>query len=218
MPEAPQTPPSAEPPTRSRPRNARGEGDKLRTEIVEAMLRLIADDARMRPMPLSLREVAREAGITAPAIYRHFDGKEDLSGAALKALFAQLLTELDEAEESAQGQAPDRRLATLAHAYCRFALQNPSSFRVMFNDRDPHRAEIAEVAERWRTAVTRLADTGMRLTQTPEAAAMSVWSSVHGRLLLDKSLGSVWHLGDAHDFVEQLSRSLATVESRTEDP
>lgn len=218
MPEAPQTPPSADVPARRRSRNARGEGDKLRTEIVEAMLRLIADDARMRPMPLSLREVAREAGITAPAIYRHFDGKEDLSGAALKALFTQLLAELDEAEESAQGQPPDRRLAALAHAYCRFAARNPSSFRVMFSGRDPHKEETGEVANRWRTAVTRLADTGMRLTQTPEAAAMSVWSSVHGRLLLDNTAGSVWQLGDAHDFVEELTRSLATVERPAEEP
>lgn len=82
----------------------------------------------------------------------------------------------------------------------------------MFSDRDSHKEETAELAHRWRTAVRRLADTGMRLTQTPEAAAMSVWSSVHGRLPLDKTAGGVWPLGDVHDFVEELARSPATVE------
>lgn len=203
-------------PSRPRSRNARGEGEKLRTEILDAILRLIGDDERMSPMPLSLREVAREAGITAPAIYRHFDDKEDLSRAALRELFAQLLDELDRAEESSAGQLPGRRLAVLAHAYCDFAQRSPSSFRVMFTDRSHHEEEIGQVAARWHAAVTRLAETGMRLTQPPEAAAVSVWSSVHGRLLLDRTAGRVWHLGGVHDFVDQLTASLATVDAPTD--
>lgn len=94
----------------------------------------------------------------------------------------------------------------------RFAERNPSSFRVMFADRGRHRDETARVADRWRTAVARLAGTGMRMTQTPEAAAVSVWSAVHGRLMLEGSAGRLWHLGDVHDFVEELTRSLGTVE------
>lgn len=81
-----------------RPRNARGEGERLRMEIIEATLRLIADQERMRPVPLSLREVAREAGITAPAIYRHFTGKDELVRAALDHLFGVLLADLDHAD------------------------------------------------------------------------------------------------------------------------
>ncbi|MFJ3712624.1 TetR/AcrR family transcriptional regulator [Streptomyces sp. NBC_01387] len=213
MPESPDPPaPHAPAPAERRPRNARGEGDRLRTEILEAMLRLIADDERMRPMPLSLREVAREAGITAPAIYRHFADKEALSEAALKCLFEQLLDEMDRAEVASAGQPAGRRLAELAHAYCDFAQRKPSSFRVMFTDRALHEQETARVAARWRSAVARLAETGMRLTQTPEAAAMSVWSSVHGRLLLDRTGGQVWELGDVHSFVEELTRSLSTVD------
>lgn len=219
MPQVPQASPSTAPLARRRSRNARGEGEKLRTEILEAMLRLIADEARMRPVPLSLREVAREAEITAPAIYRHFDGKEDLSRAALRVLFSRLLAEMDAAEQTSAGRPPRQRLAALAHAYGRFAEDNPSSFRVMFGGHDTHEAETAAVADRWRRAVARLADTGMRLTQTPEAAAMSVWSSVHGRLVLEGTASRVWQLGDVHDFIEVLTRSLATSEdSHTKTP
>ncbi|MET9533212.1 MULTISPECIES: TetR/AcrR family transcriptional regulator [unclassified Streptomyces] len=192
-----------------RPRNARGEGERLRTEIIEAMVRLIGDQQRMRPVPLSLREVAREAGITAPAIYRHFAGKDELTRAALGHLFGELLACLDSADGAVAALSPAARLAALAHAYARFAEENPTSFRVMFNGAGPQDEGPAEVAARWRTAVGRLADTGIRLAQSPEAAAVSVWSSVHGRLLLDRPAGGVWRLGDVHAFIDDLTRSLS---------
>ncbi|MFI6093649.1 TetR/AcrR family transcriptional regulator [Streptomyces sp. NPDC051218] len=204
--------PPEEPALRRRPRNARGEGDKLREEILQATLRLIADESRMQIVPLSLREVAREAGVTAPAIYLHFADKEELSIAAVRRLFEQLLDAMDRVEEDSHELPPDRRLAELAHVYCRFAEQNPLYFRVMFGDHDRHQNEMALLADRWRTAVTRLAATGMRLTQTPEAAAVSVWSAVHGRILLRNSAGQVWNLGDVHDFVEELTRSITTAD------
>jgi AcrR family transcriptional regulator len=204
--------------TRRRPRNARGEGDKLREEILQAMLRLIADESRMRTVPLSLREVAREAGVTAPAIYLHFADKEELSRAAVSTLYEQLLAEMDRAEEISAGHPPDRRLAELAHAYCHFAQNNPTSFRVMFAAHDRHREETARLADRWRSAVARMAETGMRVTQTPEAAAVSVWSAVHGRLLLGDGTADAWHLGDVHDFIDELTRSIATVDTRATSP
>lgn len=176
------------------------------------MLRLMADSARMQPVPLSLREVAREAGITAPAIYRHFDGKDGLVGAAMETLFGQLLGGLDAAEERSVDQTPERRLATLAHAYSQFAETNPTWFRVMFSNHDAHNCETAAVAARWKAATSRLAESGMRLTQTPEAAAMSVWSSVHGRLVLEGTASKVWKLGDVHDFIDVLVRSLSDLD------
>lgn len=105
----------------------------------------------------------------------------------MSALYEQLLDEMDRAEETSAGPPPARRLAEMAHAYCRFAQNNPTSFRVMFGGRDRHRQERQQLADRWRSAVARLAETGIRATQTPEAAAVSVWSAVHGRLLLDDS-------------------------------
>lgn len=215
MVDVPDGSPSHDAQARFRPRNARGEGEKLRHEIVDAMLRLIADSGRMQPIPVSLREVAREAGITAPAIYRHFEGKEELVSAVKETLFERLLNELDAAEASSFEETPERRLAALAHAYSRFAERNPVWFRVMFSNHDAHTDETAAVAARWRAAAVRLADVGMRLTQSPEAAAMSVWSSVHGRLVLEGTASTVWELGDVHDFIDVLARSLADIESPT---
>ena len=53
-----------------RPRNARGDGAKLREEIVAAAIVLM--DASPDAPELTLRSVARQVGITAPAIYPHF--------------------------------------------------------------------------------------------------------------------------------------------------
>ncbi|MFJ4921293.1 TetR/AcrR family transcriptional regulator [Streptomyces sp. NPDC088725] len=197
----------------ARSRNARGEGDKLRTEIVEAMLRLLADDERMRPVPLSLREVAREAGITAPAIYRHFAGKDDLTRAALDILFEQLLAAMDRADAEAAGQEPSVRLAALAHAYCLFAQENPPSFRIMFNAAPDLSGDgTARISERWRTSIARLAETNARVARAPETAATWVWSAVHGRLMLDlSSAGALGPLGDMHTFIDDLTHDLKDV-------
>ena len=53
-----------------RARNPRGSGDRLREEIVEAGIRLV--DETGDSAALTLRGVARAAGIAAPSIYQHF--------------------------------------------------------------------------------------------------------------------------------------------------
>lgn len=215
MPRRPEPLSPAETDGTRRSRNARGEGERLRTEIMDAMVRLIADEERTQPVPLSLREVAREAGITAPAIYRHFTDKADLTRAVLDRLFAELAARMDRADADAVRQGPAARLAAVAHAYCCFAQENPGCFRVMFAA-TPFGTGPAGIAARWREAVVRLAETGMRLTQTADDAALSVWSSVHGRLALDGAAASVSPRADTHAFVDGLVHSLATVEAKGE--
>jgi len=179
------------------------------------MLRLIADEGRMRPIPLSLREVAKEANITAPAIYRHFPDKETLGREAMHCLFEKLLEQMDRAAEDAAHLRPAARFAAVAHGYCRFAQENPTGFRLIFTvspevlaDRG---ANTTDVAQRWHTAVTWLAEEGMRVTQTPWEGAFSLWSAVHGRLMLDMSVRDMWPQGGVHEFIDELTRSVTDV-------
>jgi len=201
-----------------RERNPRGQGDRLRDEVIAALVRLVGDDERMRPLPLSLREVAREAGVTAPALYRHFADKEELGRAVEADGFERLIEAMDVAAEAAASGPPSARLIAQAQAYCRFALENKGYYRMMFKagfthvaspPTDPHLA--AELAERWRTAVVRLREQDIELSQSPEQAAMFIWASVHGRLALASTVESVWALGDVHDYVEKLVESLVKV-------
>ncbi|GGL15466.1 TetR family transcriptional regulator [Nocardia jinanensis] len=179
------------------------------------MLRLIADEERMSPIPLSLREVAKEANITPPAIYQHFPDKETLGRTAMHCLFDRLLEQMDQAAQDAASLRPAARFAAVAHSYCDFAQQNPAGFRLIFTV-SPEAvgddgANSGDVAERWRVAVTWLAEEGMRLTMAPREAALSLWSAVHGRLMLDLSVRDVWPQGGVHEFIDDLTRSVVDV-------
>ncbi|MBK0870886.1 MULTISPECIES: TetR/AcrR family transcriptional regulator [unclassified Saccharopolyspora] len=198
-----------------RERNPRGQGERLRDEVLAALVRLVGDEERMRPLPLSLREVAREAGVTAPALYRHFADKEELGRAAEQDGFARLVAAMDAADEAAAGGAPSERLIAVAQAYCRFALENLGYFRIMFkagmagfDEMRTVPSSAEQLAERWRAAVVRLREQGIELSQSPEQAAMFVWSSVHGRLTLSSAVEAVWPLGDVFVYVEKLVDSL----------
>lgn len=170
----------------------------------------------MRPLSLSMREVAREAGVTAPAIYRHFDNKEELARAAVAEGFALLAEAMETAEAEVPADEPAQRLAAQAHAYCRFAGAQRGYFRLMFRVTPGVFGEplgagpAAVVADRWRAAVERLRDhQELRISQT-EQAAMSLWASVHGRLVLGPTVEGMWDLGDVHEFVDRMVATVVT--------
>jgi AcrR family transcriptional regulator len=78
---------------------------------------------------LSLREVARRAGVSAAAVYRHYDGKEALLGevcaAGLQIFYSYLVRALGET-------TPRARMTASAEQYLRFGLENPRDYRVLF--------------------------------------------------------------------------------------
>lgn len=88
----------ASPPRRTlRPRNRRGEGGHLRADILAAATDLL-DHGDERSV--TLRAVARKAGIAAPSIYPHFPGRPALMLAVVRAAFAELTGGLRAAVEA----------------------------------------------------------------------------------------------------------------------
>lgn len=81
------------------------------------------------PEGFSLREVARRAGVSAPAVYRHFDGKDALLGAVCEEGFRVFSSYLLRALRET---TPLERLRTAGDLYRRFALENPRDYRVIF--------------------------------------------------------------------------------------
>ncbi len=77
---------------------------------------------------LSLREIARNAGVSATALYRHFPDKASLLGALALEGFELLAREQIEAGKA----GGSRGFAGSGRAYVRFALANPALFRLMF--------------------------------------------------------------------------------------
>src|SRR4051812_11305000 len=71
-----------------RARNRRGEGSRLRDEIVDAAVGLLDETGDERV--LTLRSIARQAGIAAPSIYRHFPDQPAIMLAVVRAAFDEL--------------------------------------------------------------------------------------------------------------------------------
>ncbi|WBQ04513.1 TetR/AcrR family transcriptional regulator [Kribbella sp. CA-293567] len=115
---------------RARERNKRGEGAQLREEIVSAATRLL--DAGTE-QSVTLRAVAREAGITAPSIYSHFADRDAILLAVTQNGFAELELVLREASVGASaGADPVERLRAVCTAYLEFAQCRPARYRILF--------------------------------------------------------------------------------------
>lgn len=120
-----------------RVRNRRGEGPRLRQEIIDQAGALLAESGD--PTRLSLRAIARRVGIATTSIYLHFPDIDHLVLAVADLYF----NELSQAQETAAAATADPVEVLLARcrAYCRFGVDHPGQYRLMF------RTELAPGAE-----------------------------------------------------------------------
>jgi AcrR family transcriptional regulator len=146
---------------------------------------------------LTLREVARRAGVSHAAPYHHFADKAALLAALVEAGFADLTLALQAAFAS-PGPNLDR-FARVGVAYVRFAMDHPATFRLLFRPELRTAAERlapAEVGETGRAAYGVLFEAVHACLATGEVAgdaeslALTAWCVVHGlaTLLLDGPL------------------------------
>lgn len=168
-----------------RTRARRGEGDKLRREILaaaEALLARTSDESA-----ISIRAIADAVGITPPSIYLHFSDKEEL----LLEVCATNFDAVSKAVEEAAAGAPDplEALRRASLAYARFGMQHPEAYRVLFMRKaaSPEREEIelgqllSSSGYSWLIgAVQSCMDAGLMRRTDPLLAAVGVWSLVHG--------------------------------------
>jgi AcrR family transcriptional regulator len=175
----------------------------LRAALVEAGLSLLAtrtaDD-------LSLREVAREVGVSATAVYRHFPDKAALMAALAVAGLGMLGVAQRAAYDEAGGGVPG--FTATGVAYVRFALRHTALFRLIFANPPPETppgmCDDEDDAMRFLMAnAGSLAPPGM----DARVFALQSWSIAHGlaMLLID---GQVTMEGDV---IEQVIAAHAKV-------
>lgn len=99
----------------------------LRDALIAAALRELAQAG---PDGFALRSVARRAGVSAPAVYRHFQDKDDLLAAVAIECADRLTAVMTEAVAAAPPDPLERFRAT-GIAYVRFAVAHPEHFRAM---------------------------------------------------------------------------------------
>jgi AcrR family transcriptional regulator len=170
-------------------RNRRGEGGRLRVELIEAAARLLESSGDTTTLTLSA--VAREAGIAAPSIYRHFSNLSQL----VEAVVADRFERLDQAlaEAMAGTPSPAEALRACCAAYCRFGLQHPGHYQVLFSATlglDPARPGDRpgeRVFGRLVTAVQACIDAGAARQADASLIALNIWIALHGTVSLRTS-------------------------------
>jgi AcrR family transcriptional regulator len=166
----------------------------LRSALLDATLSIVRKDG---PNAVTLRDVAKRAGVSEAAPYHHFDNKSQLLLEAATAGYAALGARLGEAAQGT-GSGRDRVIATGA-AYVRFALDEPGYFRLLFG---AHVVELvthpaaAATKTAGRAAATHLRESVAAFLAESHTAISSlelerlVWSQIHGLawLVLEQEL------------------------------
>jgi AcrR family transcriptional regulator len=154
----------------------------LREALLQAAIQLIAE---VGPAGFTLREVARRAGVSHNAPYRHFPQQKDL----LAAVAAQGFRELNQAmlDAAKHHRNSVARLKRAGLAYVEFALERPEHFTVMFDvppastHDDPCDAQAAEQAFGTLLGfVKQCLDEGRLPAGDVHQLALLAWSMVHG--------------------------------------
>ena len=111
-----------------RTRSRRGEGDRLRDEILAAVGALL--DETQDEAAVSIRAIAERVGVSPPSIYRHFEDKDALLGAVCADVFAEL--QFGIADAVAAASDPLDAMARAARCYVDFGLAHPEHYRLVF--------------------------------------------------------------------------------------
>jgi AcrR family transcriptional regulator len=168
-------------------RDAYHHGD-LRNALVSSAARLIE---RQGSEAFSLREAAREVGVSANAAYRHFDDKAALMTAVAAEGFARLSAQMQRSvDEAARGPAAESpevaRFQAVGRAYVCFAAEHPELFRLMFGQCGAQCLRV--VGERtgptpWDhlgSALDALVASGALSPERRVGAELKAWTVVHG--------------------------------------
>lgn len=154
----------------------------LRRALIEAARRILEREGG--PSALSLRAVAREAGVSPAAPYHHFKDKDELMGAVARQGFDALAETMRKAGEAA---SPETKLNALGVAYVCFARDNPALYHVMY-DSGRKRDFRSKDAPREESGAFRMVREAMVHSQAAstsdpldfQLAAIAGWCASHG--------------------------------------
>ncbi len=159
----------------------------LRAALIQSALEIIEE---IGPQGLTIREVARRAGVSHAAPYRHYANKDELILAVVEHGFELLHHNMQQAREEA-GDDPLAQFAASGEAYVDFALGYPTYYRVMFSGdllnstgheslRHTSTAAFGQMVDDLKTCQ----DLGVLREGDPMLQAISIVSTVHGFVAL----------------------------------
>ena len=184
----------------------------LRQALIDEGTQLLDRDGATQ---FSLREVAKAAGVSHGAPYRHFPDRTAL----LEAIAAQGFANLTAACQTAVATHPDdprRQLLMAGRGYVDFAMAHPGVLHLMFGGGIQLESAGAELQQAWDQAGSHLVgilDNGCRKgiyrAESAENLTMAAWSMAHGLSLLLSS-GPLQDVRHDPGLLDQLFESVGT--------
>jgi AcrR family transcriptional regulator len=161
------------------------EREQLRGQIVDAARDLLLEEGLER---LSMRSIADRIEYSPATIYLHFRDKDELLEAVMRTGFERL-NDVVMAELARAGAAASwaEQYGAMGRAYARFAVENPSYFRVMFELPATARAERCSrpmmhpnALKLSEETVRRAVEAGQLSVLDPRRTAIYGWGLIHG--------------------------------------
>jgi AcrR family transcriptional regulator len=163
----------------ARVRNRWGQGERLRAEILAAAGQLLGELGTVDG--LTLRGVARRAGIAPASIYTHFADRAALIDALLVCEHERVAGLMLRAGAAAN---PDMVRAQL-YAFCRYSLASPGHYRLMFGAHGgPRTPMLRTLVEQLGATLAACEGSGARLRLPADRAAIVLLVAAHGRVAI----------------------------------
>jgi AcrR family transcriptional regulator len=151
----------------------------LRDRLIDVGVELVTSGGTAA---VSLREIARHAGVSHGAPRRYFPTHLELLSAVARRGFADLAGTLS-AVATDDGKGPRAQLLALGHAYLDFAASNPGMYELMFRHDllESGQLGLREVSlPLFRMASALVAEARRQTDAAPDIAAGALWASLHG--------------------------------------
>jgi AcrR family transcriptional regulator len=155
----------------------------LKNALIRAGIEILSKDGIHG---LTMRKVAKKAGVSRTAPYSHFADKQALIAAISTEGFRVFYAQLDAAYECYEGD-PLRQLVEGAWVYIQFALRDPAHFKVIYSsilEREKDYPAFVDISKKSFARVVQMVEAcqaaGLLRPGPSDLAAMSVWSIVHG--------------------------------------
>jgi AcrR family transcriptional regulator len=138
----------------------------------------------------SMRKLARRVGVTAPALYRHYESREGVLVDVIHHAYRRLAHHLYRALE---GRTPQERFRMAGQGYVDFALENPRLYDVLYVAPDhlgweelPEevRTQACAVGQFWNDRVRECVAQGMLRDGDPTDISVTLWAHSHGLISL----------------------------------
>jgi len=158
---------------------------------------------------VSLREVAKQAGVSHTAPYRHFEDKDALLSGLAEVGYGRLADAMDRCVDE-QPDNPDKQLASSLQAYVSLATRHPQMTNLMFGGvlkGHLYEGSLAEESERAFNGLLRIIqngqEAGLYINKDTDELAMFVWSLAHGFSMLI-SAGQMGELGNDEKAIQAI--------------